>query len=137
MTSASFLTHNTLLAPTRGCSSRSRGCHGTVRHLVRADIHTVGFVVTELGLQAPNPDGPWEPLPSMSPVCNNPAPCWHPNGTLYLACNTGQGETPWPLFVSPDGGLTWAKAAEIVMSPTWTTIRTKTAPYTGVEDPFL
>jgi len=73
----------------------------------------------------------------MSPVCNNPAPVWHPNGTLYIACNNGQGETPWPLFASPDGGLTWTKAAEIVMPPIWTTIRTKTAPYTGVEDPFL
>jgi hypothetical protein len=34
-----------------------------------------------------SPNGPWEPLPS-SFGCNNPAPAFAPNGTLYVLCSS-------------------------------------------------
>ena len=123
---------NTTGAPPISCSNRSRSADTRTRREPTA----AGDAAGNLAHRSPNPHGPWEPLPSMWPVCNNPAPVWHPNGTLFVACNNGQSN-PWPLFASTDGGFTWTKAAEIVVPPTWTTIRTKTAPYTGVEDPFL
>ena len=51
-------------------------------------------------------DGPWTPFPGVPP-CNNPAPLLHPNGTLFLACNSRallsapalQG--PWTAVPSP------------------------------------
>ena len=119
--------------PPIDCSNRSES-HETRE----GDIRRGGPPVEgNLAHRAPHPDGPWEALPSMSPTCNNPAPVWHPNGTLYVACNNGQGSKPWPLFASLDGGFTWTKTAEIATPPSWSTIRDKTAPFTGVEDPFL
>lgn len=32
-------------------------------------------------------EGPWTPFPGVPP-CNNPAPLLHPNGTLFLACDS-------------------------------------------------
>ena len=83
---------------------------------------------SNLAHRAPTPDGPWEPLPSMTPGCNNPAPVWHPNGTLFVACNQDQGVSGWPLHASHDGGLTWRLVAEIALPPSW---------HQGAEDPFL
>jgi hypothetical protein len=96
-----------------------------------------------LAHRAPTPFGPWEPLPSMTlPVhvsptgmCNNPAPMWHPNGTLFLLCNTGQGGKPWPLFSSNNGGFSWVQVAEVKLPIAWTTVGR--APYQGTEDPYL
>ena len=34
-----------------------------------------------------SPNGPWEPLPS-SLGCNNPAPAFAPNGTLFVLCSS-------------------------------------------------
>jgi hypothetical protein len=34
------------------------------------------------------PEGPWTPARTSPPNgCNNPAPAYHPNGTLYVVCN--------------------------------------------------
>eukprot|EP01062_Namystynia_karyoxenos_P073626 TRINITY_DN70433_c0_g1_i1.p1 TRINITY_DN70433_c0_g1~~TRINITY_DN70433_c0_g1_i1.p1 ORF type:complete len:396 (+),score=114.56 TRINITY_DN70433_c0_g1_i1:86-1189(+) len=35
------------------------------------------------------PDGPWTPATNAPEHCNNPAPTFHPNGTLFLVCNNG------------------------------------------------
>eukprot|EP01065_Artemidia_motanka_P027846 TRINITY_DN33041_c0_g1_i1.p1 TRINITY_DN33041_c0_g1~~TRINITY_DN33041_c0_g1_i1.p1 ORF type:complete len:358 (+),score=102.20 TRINITY_DN33041_c0_g1_i1:54-1127(+) len=36
---------------------------------------------------AKGPGGPWEKYEGTPPKCNNPAPAYHPNGTLFLVCN--------------------------------------------------
>ena len=40
---------------------------------------------------AKHPEGPWTPLnlshPSTWTPCNNPAPAFHPNGSLFVVCN--------------------------------------------------
>lgn len=90
-------------------------CNGSNSSSARSSSVDTG----NLAHRAPNPDGPWEPIPSMTPTCNNPAPVWHPNGTLYLACNNGQGRVPWPIYASPDGGFTWRTVAEITLPSAW------------------
>jgi hypothetical protein len=120
------------------CNNRSKSAGNDNR--VRGELNAfdgAAVATGNLAHRSATPYGPWEPLPPMEPACNNPAPVFHPNGTLYMACNNAQGGKPWPLFASLDGGLTWMKAAEIATPPAWNTIRTKTAPYSGVEDPYL
>eukprot|EP00656_Telonema_subtile_P035558 TRINITY_DN39534_c0_g1_i1.p1 TRINITY_DN39534_c0_g1~~TRINITY_DN39534_c0_g1_i1.p1 ORF type:complete len:372 (+),score=51.01 TRINITY_DN39534_c0_g1_i1:204-1319(+) len=34
-----------------------------------------------------SPTGPWIPATVSPTACNNPAPAYHPNGTLYVICN--------------------------------------------------
>eukprot|EP00039_Didymoeca_costata_P033068 m.40577 g.40577 ORF g.40577 m.40577 type:complete len:362 (+) comp9681_c0_seq1:64-1149(+) len=34
-----------------------------------------------------SPTGPWTPAPVSPGSCNNPAPAFHPNGTLFVICN--------------------------------------------------
>ena len=36
---------------------------------------------------AQSPFGPWLPAPTKPTSCNNPAPAFHPNGTLFVICN--------------------------------------------------
>jgi len=36
---------------------------------------------------AKDPNGPWTPAKSAPNSCNNPAPAYHPNGTLFVVCN--------------------------------------------------
>lgn len=36
---------------------------------------------------APSPEGPWTAGPTSPKNCNNPAPAYHPNGTLFVVCN--------------------------------------------------
>lgn len=87
-----------------------------------------------LAHRSATPNGPWEPIPSMYPPCNNPSPLWHPNGTLFLGCNPTQSAIP--LFSSHDGGFTWLPAGEITMPPSWAHC-CASLPYLGVEDGFL
>ena len=37
-----------------------------------------------------SPSGPWEPVLSPLPSCNNPSQWRHKNGTWYIACNSAQ-----------------------------------------------
>lgn len=50
---------------------------------------------------ADSPYGPWLPLQSPSPKCNNPSPAVHPNGTLFLACT-------WKLYSAPSIAGPWS-----------------------------
>lgn len=36
---------------------------------------------------AASPDGPWTAAKTAPKSCNNPAPAYHPNGTLFVVCN--------------------------------------------------
>jgi len=36
---------------------------------------------------ASSPNGPWVPSPTSPDGCNNPAPAFHPNGTLFVVCD--------------------------------------------------
>lgn len=36
---------------------------------------------------ASSPNGPWNPAKTKPLSCNNPAPAYHPNGTLFVVCN--------------------------------------------------
>eukprot|EP00656_Telonema_subtile_P027845 TRINITY_DN30033_c0_g1_i1.p1 TRINITY_DN30033_c0_g1~~TRINITY_DN30033_c0_g1_i1.p1 ORF type:complete len:359 (+),score=38.92 TRINITY_DN30033_c0_g1_i1:123-1199(+) len=61
---------------------------------------------------ATDPDGPFAPLQTSLPGCNNPAPYQHPNGTLYVLCDSEillraeQFEGPWVVVanISHQGG---------------------------------
>lgn len=69
-------------------------CHNpsTLRHPVFGDylmFHigvgngtSSGFLHT-----AKSPSGPWQPASTAPRSCNNPAPAYHPNGTLFVVCN--------------------------------------------------
>jgi len=62
---------------------------------------------------ATDPAGPWIPVQSQPPSCNNPAPFYHPNGTWYLLCDSSTLYSspsylgPWTrlLDVHPSGGV--------------------------------
>ena len=70
-------------------------------------------------------NGPWTPFPGVPP-CNNPAPLLHPNGTLYLACNSKS------LLSAPALQGPWTT----VPSPTFVN-RSSGAPVGAYEDCFL
>ena len=36
---------------------------------------------------AKTPSGPWSPSATKPQSCNNPAPAFHPNGTLFVVCD--------------------------------------------------
>lgn len=56
---------------------------------------------------APSLNGPWTPFPGFGvPSCNNPAPLLHPNGTLFLGCDS---TTIW---AAPGLRGPWARVAE-------------------------
>lgn len=67
---------------------------------------------------ADSPYGPWLPLQSPSPKCNNPSPAVHPNGTLFLACT-------WKLYSAPSIAGPWSDGIDLH------------PPHGGWEDPFL
>jgi hypothetical protein len=71
---------------------------------------------------AKTPDGPWTPLnlthPHMWGSCNNPAPAFHPNGSLFVICNhmqltraSGWGAGDWTpqrsMGTTPAGSGGW------------------------------
>jgi len=56
---------------------------------------------------APTLGGPWTPFPNFGvPSCNNPAPLQHPNGTLYLVCNSQT------IHAAPGLGGPWTQVAQ-------------------------
>ena len=67
---------------------------------------------------ADSPYGPWLPLRSPVPKCNNPSPAVHPNGTVFLACT-------WMLYSAPSVDGPWSGGISI------------RPPHGGWEDPFL
>jgi hypothetical protein len=70
-------------------------------------------------------DGPWSPFPGLPP-CNNPAPLLHPNGTLFLACNSDS------LLAAPGLAGPWSA----VRAPSFVN-RSAGAPVGAYEDAFL
>jgi hypothetical protein len=73
---------------------------------------------------APSLDGPWTPFPDFGvPSCNNPAPLLHPNGTLFLGCDS---KTIW---AAPGLRGPWRQVAEFPAPGD--------APQGGYEDLFL
>jgi hypothetical protein len=70
-------------------------------------------------------DGPWTPLLNSSiPSCNNPAPLLHPNGTLYLVCDS------IAVFSAPGLDGPWQRVATLGPVP-------HDAPVGGYEDAFI
>jgi hypothetical protein len=62
-----------------------------------------------------SPFGPWTAAPSKPHSCNNPAPAFHPNGTLFAVCNHQQitrADGP-PLAV----GTSWSPLRAMVKLP--------------------
>lgn len=68
------------------------------------------------------PAGPWAPSPFPPPSCNNPAPLLHPNGTLFLLCDSTT------LFRAPSIDGPWARV--------WTW-QPSGGPIGGYEDGFI
>ena len=64
---------------------------------------------------ADSPGGPWRSIPFDVP-CNNPAPAYAPNGTLYCVCSNGT----WTVFRSEDvfSGV-WRPVTKLVFPPSW------------------
>eukprot|EP01062_Namystynia_karyoxenos_P021972 TRINITY_DN183_c1_g1_i1.p1 TRINITY_DN183_c1_g1~~TRINITY_DN183_c1_g1_i1.p1 ORF type:complete len:423 (+),score=140.41 TRINITY_DN183_c1_g1_i1:65-1270(+) len=81
---------------------------------------------------ADSPDGPWHPLPSIG--CNNPAPAFHPNGTLYCVCNSG-GFQVWRTDDPAAGD--WAKLGALDFPASWGGKGSPDAEYLRNEDPYL
>lgn len=67
--------------------------------------------------------GPWVPSTTPPPSCNNPAPMLHPNGTLFLVCDSNT------LYSAPGIGGPWA------LVTTWST--PNGGPWGAYEDAFL
>lgn len=74
---------------------------------------------------SPSLDGPWTPFPG-TPSCNNPAPLLHPNGTLFLVCDSRV------LYSAPALGGPWTIAAAAPFSN-----RSASSPTGTYEDAFL
>ena len=72
--------------------------------------------------QSSSPFGPFTPVATSLPVCNNPSPFIHPNGTLFVACNN----PPWSLHRSAGGP-----------AGPWVTVATGLGSEEYWEDPFL
>jgi hypothetical protein len=59
-----------------------------------------------------SPFGPWQPVLSEQPSCNNPSQFQHPNGTWFIVCDSTQLYTgpnvtgPWAFVTSITGGGT-------------------------------
>merc|ERR1719174_2025986 len=58
---------------------------------------------------APTPRGPWAPAATAPQSCNNPAPAYHPNGSLFVICNHMQITTT----DSGDWNGTWTPLRKI------------------------
>ena len=73
---------------------------------------------------AATPAGPWTPAAHAPPSCNNPAPLLHPNGTLYLLCDSAT------LWRAPSIDGPWARV--------WTWVpEAGGGPAGGYEDGFV
>ena len=59
---------------------------------------------------AASPFGPWTAAPSKPQSCNNPAPAFHPNGTLFAVCNHQQ--------------ITRASGAPLSLNTSWSELAT-------------
>lgn len=79
------------------------------------------------------PAGPWEPLPSIANTgCNNPAPAFAKNGTLFVLCNSN---AIWKTD-TPDVSAGWNKVATVDLNASpWVT--PGTSDYVRIEDPYL
>lgn len=59
-----------------------------------------------------SPFGPWTPSATAPEHCNNPAPAYHPNGTLFIICNN------FDLVSAPYGwNAEWTKPTSIGKPP--------------------
>eukprot|EP00041_Stephanoeca_diplocostata_P020352 m.453628 g.453628 ORF g.453628 m.453628 type:complete len:513 (+) comp21552_c0_seq2:152-1690(+) len=74
---------------------------------------------------ATSPDGPFSPLQTDYPSCNNPSPWKMKNGTLVVACT-------WRIITAPKPEGPWTELAPITISPT-----TRKGVSAAWEDPFL
>jgi len=73
---------------------------------------------------APALDGPWVPYPAFGvPSCNNPAPLLHPNGTLFLLCDSKV------LFRAPSLSGPWVQVQQLPAP--------RNAPLGAYEDGFI
>jgi len=54
-----------------------------------------------------SPTGPWIPAKTTPGSCNNPAPAFHPNGTLFLICNdfSVTSAATWDAEFTPKRGM--------------------------------
>lgn len=54
-----------------------------------------------------SPEGPWLPAKTSPGNCNNPAPAFHPNGTLFMICNhmSITSASSWDEEWQPERGL--------------------------------
>ena len=77
--------------------------------------------------------GPWIPLPSIPHSgCNNPAPAFAQNGSLYVLCNSN---SIWRTD-APEEGAGWIKVATVDLNASpWVT--PSTSKYIRIEDPYL
>jgi len=83
--------------------------------------------------RAKTPAGPWEPLPSIPKTgCNNPAPAFAKNGTLYVLCSSS---SIWRSS-EPTSAAAWQKVVSVNLNDSpWT--GGKPSPFLKVEDPYL
>lgn len=80
-----------------------------------------------------NAAGPWEPLPAIPHSgCNNPAPAFARNGTLFVLCSSSSIWTTND--VSSASAWTLVTRIDLNDSP-WT--GNKPSPYLRVEDPYM
>ena len=71
-----FEDHRCLPLPPKICTMSSEPTAGGAEHII--------------GHRSASPAGPWIPLAgSGAPSCNNPAPAFARNGTLFVVCNSG------------------------------------------------
>jgi hypothetical protein len=79
-----------------------------------------------------SPAGPWAPLPSIPHTgCNNPAPAFAKNGTLYVLCSSS---SIWRTDDPTDAGA-WASVSKINLNDSPWTVGGRE--YLRVEDPYL
>ena len=78
------------------------------------------------------PEGPWLPLPSIPhTACNNPAPAFAKNGTLYVLCSSS---SIWRTE-EPTSAAAWQSVSRIDLNDSpWTVGGPE---YLRVEDPYL
>ena len=93
----------------------------------------VGLCTNTSGLvhRSRGPNGPWEPLPSIPHEgCNNPAPAFAKNGTLFVLCSSS---SIWRTD-EPTDGTAWELVSRIDLNDSpWT--GGKPSRYLQVEDP--
>eukprot|EP00039_Didymoeca_costata_P029648 m.25668 g.25668 ORF g.25668 m.25668 type:complete len:433 (+) comp7728_c0_seq2:22-1320(+) len=79
-----------------------------------------------------SPNGPWVPLGSNHPGCNNPAPAFDANGTLFVVCNS---HTIYRADGDPmSSDANWTKITDI---PTGEWVPPGLGAYIRIEDAYL